>query len=98
LNTLFNTGSQIGVFGQLLGGSQLLPRVIPSFCRYGHNRLQERTNLREMFDSAATMMARRGLEWQAAHAEFFIELLEETNAERHAMLREFEQGQLRRVI
>jgi hypothetical protein len=68
------------------------------FCRYGSNRLRERTNLREMFDTAATMMARRGVHWHEVHAEFFFSLLEQTTAERHALLRAFEQGHIRRVV
>jgi UDP-N-acetylglucosamine diphosphorylase/glucosamine-1-phosphate N-acetyltransferase len=98
LNTLFNTGSQIGVFGQLLGGDDMLPRIVPSFCRHASNRLRERTNLREMFDTAATMMARRGQRWQEIHAEFFITLLEETTLERRQLLREQEQRRVRRVV
>ena len=98
LNTLFNTGTRVGVFGQLLGSGELLPRVIPSFCRYGHGRLHERSELREMFDTAAVVMARRKLEWTDLHAELFFTLFEQTASERRHLLRESETGRLRRVV
>jgi UDP-N-acetylglucosamine diphosphorylase/glucosamine-1-phosphate N-acetyltransferase len=98
INTLLNTGSVVGPFGLLLTSGTLLPRVIPSFCRYGHGRVQERTDLREMFATAATVMARRGQEWTPAHAELYLGLYEQTAAERSRVLRESEQNRLRRVV
>jgi UDP-N-acetylglucosamine diphosphorylase/glucosamine-1-phosphate N-acetyltransferase len=98
LNTLFNTGTLIGVFGQLLGSGELLPRVVPSFCRYGRGRLHERSDLRELFTTAATVMARRNREWTETHAELFFTLFEQTASERRQLLRESEQGRLRRVV
>jgi UDP-N-acetylglucosamine diphosphorylase/glucosamine-1-phosphate N-acetyltransferase len=98
LNTLFNTGTRVGVFGQLLGSGELLPRIVPSFCRYGHGRLHERNELREMFDTAAVVMARRNREWTELHAELYFTLFEQTASERRHLLRENEQGRLRRVV
>lgn len=98
LNTLFNTGTMVGVFGQLLGSGELLPRVVPSFCRYGHGRLHERSDLRELFTTAATVMARRQREWTEVHAELNFTLFDQTAAERRHILRENEHGRLRRVV
>jgi UDP-N-acetylglucosamine diphosphorylase/glucosamine-1-phosphate N-acetyltransferase len=98
INTLLNTGSAVGPFGLLLTSGTLLPRVIPAFCRYGHGRVQERTDLREMFETAATVMARREREWTPAHAEMYLSLYEQTAAERARVLRESEQSRLRRVV
>jgi UDP-N-acetylglucosamine diphosphorylase/glucosamine-1-phosphate N-acetyltransferase len=98
LNTLFNTGTQVGVFTQLLGSGELLPRNIPSFCRVGRGRLHERNDLRELFTTASVVMARREREWTDTHAELFFTLFEETACERRQLLRESEQGRLRRVI
>jgi UDP-N-acetylglucosamine diphosphorylase / glucose-1-phosphate thymidylyltransferase / UDP-N-acetylgalactosamine diphosphorylase / glucosamine-1-phosphate N-acetyltransferase / galactosamine-1-phosphate N-acetyltransferase len=98
LDTLFNTGSVAGPFGQLVGSGSLLPRALPSFCRYQHGRVQERTDLREMFATAAAVMARRGREWTAGHADFFLELYERTAGERRQALRDAEQRLLRRVV
>jgi UDP-N-acetylglucosamine diphosphorylase/glucosamine-1-phosphate N-acetyltransferase len=98
LNTLFNTGSLVGVFAQLLTAGELLPRVVPSFCRYSRGKLHERNGMREMFTTAETVMARRKREWTPDHAELFFTLFEETAAERRQALRESEHGRLRRVV
>jgi len=98
LNTLLNTGSMIGVFGQLLGSGELLPRVVPSFCRYARGKLHERNALRELFDTAEIMMARRSRIWTETYAELFFTLFEETSAERRHLLAESEQGRRRRVV
>jgi UDP-N-acetylglucosamine diphosphorylase/glucosamine-1-phosphate N-acetyltransferase len=98
MNVLFNTGSRVGAFAQLLTSGTLLPRLVPSFCQFGHGRVQERSDLREMFTTAATAMARRGRHWTEAHAEFFLALFEQTAAERRQLIRESEQRRFRRVI
>ncbi len=98
LHTLLNTGTLIGAFTQLLTSGELLPRVVPSFCRYGRGRLHERNGMREMFATAATVMARRNREWTEMHAELFFTLFEQTASERRQVLRDGEQGRLRRVV
>jgi UDP-N-acetylglucosamine diphosphorylase/glucosamine-1-phosphate N-acetyltransferase len=98
LNTLFNTGTFVGVFSELLSSGELLPRVLPSFCRHGRGRLHERNDLREMFDTAAIVMARRDREWTDTLAELFFTLFEQTSTERRQALRESEQHRLRRVV
>jgi glycosyltransferase involved in cell wall biosynthesis len=47
---------------------------------------------------AATVMARRGREWTAEHAELAFVLYEATAAQRRQALREGEQRRLRRVV
>jgi UDP-N-acetylglucosamine diphosphorylase / glucose-1-phosphate thymidylyltransferase / UDP-N-acetylgalactosamine diphosphorylase / glucosamine-1-phosphate N-acetyltransferase / galactosamine-1-phosphate N-acetyltransferase len=98
IGTLFNTGSTVGPFALLLTSGTLLPRVIPAFSRFGHGRLNERTDLGQMFETAATVMGRRGCEWTEAHADVYHDLYERTAAERHQSLRECEQRRLRRVV
>lgn len=98
IGTLFNTGTTVGPFGLLLTSGTLLPRTIPSFCRYGHGRLHERTDLGQMFETAAAMLSRRGQQWTDAHADVFHDLYEQTAATRHQSLREGEQRRLRRVV
>jgi UDP-N-acetylglucosamine diphosphorylase/glucosamine-1-phosphate N-acetyltransferase len=98
LNTLFNTGSLLGVFGQLIGGGELLPRSVPSFCRYVRGKLHEHNDLREMFNTAQIMMARRQREWTEIHVELFFTLFETTAAERRQLHGEGELGRRRRVV
>ncbi len=98
INAQLNTGTIVGPFGQLLTNGGLMPRVVPAFCRVGHGRLQERTDLREMFETAAVVMGRRNQRWTETHAEFFIGLYEMTEEERRQTIREAEQRRLRRVV
>jgi UDP-N-acetylglucosamine diphosphorylase/glucosamine-1-phosphate N-acetyltransferase len=98
IGTLFNTGTTVGAFAQLLTSGTLLPRSVPSFCRYGNGRLDERTDLGQMFATAAVVMARRGRAWTEAHADFFFDLYERTADARRQALREGEQRRLRRVV
>ena len=98
ISAQLNTGTMVGPFGQLLTSGGLMPRVVPPFCRVGHGRLQERTDLRELFETAAVMMGRRNRRWTETHAEFFLALYEMTEEERRRTMREAEQRRLRRVV
>jgi UDP-N-acetylglucosamine diphosphorylase/glucosamine-1-phosphate N-acetyltransferase len=98
LNVVFNAGSLIGPFAQLLISASMAPRVVPAFCRYGHGRLQERTDLWEMFTTAATVMQRRGRQLAEPQVEFFHGLYEATSEERQQVIRETEQRRLRQVV
>jgi UDP-N-acetylglucosamine diphosphorylase/glucosamine-1-phosphate N-acetyltransferase len=98
MGVLFNTGSAVGPFGLLLASGGLLPRSLPPFGQYAHGHVEERSDLREMFGTAATVMARRGREWTEDHAEFYFDLFEQTAAERRQAVREGEQRRLRRVV
>lgn len=98
ISALVNTGTVAGPFSQFFANGGLLPRVAPAFCRVAHGRLQERTDLREMFETAAVMMGRRGQVWTERHADFFLALYERTEAERRQTIREADQRRLRRVV
>jgi UDP-N-acetylglucosamine diphosphorylase/glucosamine-1-phosphate N-acetyltransferase len=97
ISALLNTGSLIGPFCLLLTAGTLLPRSLPAFCQVAHGRVQERTDLREMFTAAATMMGRRSCAWTAEHAELFLQLYEGTAEARRQGLRENER-RMRRVV
>jgi UDP-N-acetylglucosamine diphosphorylase/glucosamine-1-phosphate N-acetyltransferase len=98
MGVLFNTGSAVGPFSLLLTSGGLLPKAVPPFGQYAHGRIEERSDLREMFATASTVMARRGREWTEDHAEFYFDLYEQTSAERRHAVREGEQRRLRRVV
>ncbi len=98
INALINTGTISGPFSQFLANGGLLQRVVPAFCRVAHGRLQERADLREMFDTAAVMMGRRRREWTPEHAEMYLALYEQTEDVRAQTIREADQRRLRRVM
>jgi UDP-N-acetylglucosamine diphosphorylase/glucosamine-1-phosphate N-acetyltransferase len=98
LNTLLNTGTVVGAFCGLLPTGSFLPRVIPSFCGYEHGQLQERWQLGQLFQSAATAMRRRGGELTDVHTDLFFTLYDLSAAFRRRLLRESEQKRLRRHV
>jgi hypothetical protein len=87
----------VGPFAQLVTSGSLLPRALPAFCQVSNGSVQERTDLKQMFATAATAMGRRGQRWTEAHAEFFLGLYERTQGERRQFLRDSEQRRLCRL-
>jgi UDP-N-acetylglucosamine diphosphorylase/glucosamine-1-phosphate N-acetyltransferase len=95
IGTLLNTGTNVGAFCNLLPEG-LLPRHVPSFARAGSGRLTENGDLELLLQTAAAVMARRGVELTAAHAEAYRAVYEQTAEERRAVLRDAEMRALRR--
>jgi UDP-N-acetylglucosamine diphosphorylase/glucosamine-1-phosphate N-acetyltransferase len=98
ISALLNTGTMVGPFGLLLASGALLPRVVPAFCQVTHGQIEERRDLRLLFTTAATMMARRDREWTGAHSELYLSLYEATAEQRQRLLTESEQRRLRRAV
>jgi UDP-N-acetylglucosamine diphosphorylase/glucosamine-1-phosphate N-acetyltransferase len=96
IGTLFNTGSLIGPFGQLVASGNLMPRYLPPFCQVNNGRITERTDLGRIFQTAATAMGRRNFTWTEHHAEFFVTLYEQTEGARKQLLQDNEQRRQRR--
>jgi UDP-N-acetylglucosamine diphosphorylase/glucosamine-1-phosphate N-acetyltransferase len=95
LGTLLNTGTNAGIFCNLLPGT-LLPRYIPSFASFWNQRLEDRAELPQLFQTAAEVMRRRGAVFTDAHTTLYRTLFEQTAAERRRALREAELRQLHR--
>ncbi|HEY7157789.1 MAG TPA: putative sugar nucleotidyl transferase [Gemmataceae bacterium] len=98
INALVNTGSMFGPFDQLLSSGSFAPRSLPAFCRFGRDEIHERSDLRQLFASAALAMSRRGQEWTEAHAEFYFQLYDRTATARRQQVRESEQRHWRRAV
>jgi UDP-N-acetylglucosamine diphosphorylase/glucosamine-1-phosphate N-acetyltransferase len=98
LGVLLNTGTVVGAFCNLLPSGALLPKVIPSFCRYYHGQVQARSDWREMITTAAKVMQRRGQEMTGTHSTLFNVLYDQTAAQRRQALREGEQRRLRQSM
>lgn len=95
LATLLNTGTNAGIFCNLLPGG-LLPRYVPSFASWWNQGLADRANLEQLFKTAAEVMRRRGAVFTEAHALLYRALFEQTAGERRRAVREAELRQLRR--
>jgi hypothetical protein len=95
IGVLLNTGTAVGPFAQLLACGSLLPRWLPAFSQVAQGRLQERTDLRVMFATAATVLGRRGQVWSESHADFFLDLYARTAAERRQAIHDADLRRLR---
>jgi UDP-N-acetylglucosamine diphosphorylase/glucosamine-1-phosphate N-acetyltransferase len=98
LGTLFNTGSAIGAFVNLVPSGPLMPPVVPSFCQVSRGQLQELWDLRKLFATAATAMRRRGRQLTDQHKDLYYALYEQTAAARRKAIREGEIRRLRRSM
>jgi UDP-N-acetylglucosamine diphosphorylase/glucosamine-1-phosphate N-acetyltransferase len=97
LGALINTGTNVGVFGNLLPDGALLPKFVPSFCWVEHGRVTDRADLPSFFGTAEKAMQRRGEDFSASHRSLFEALYEQTAALRRQTIRESEIRRLRRT-
>lgn len=96
LNVLLNTGTNVGVFCNLLPSAGFLPRYIPSFASWWNGELLDRAYPAQMFQTATEVMRRRGVALTDAHVALYLGVYEQTAVERRRVLREAELRQLRR--
>jgi UDP-N-acetylglucosamine diphosphorylase/glucosamine-1-phosphate N-acetyltransferase len=82
LGALFNTGTVVGAFCNLLPAGELMPRVIPSFCAHTRGRLEVRSDWQDLIATAARVTQRRGRELTDAHKAIIKTLFEQTAGQR----------------
>jgi UDP-N-acetylglucosamine diphosphorylase / glucose-1-phosphate thymidylyltransferase / UDP-N-acetylgalactosamine diphosphorylase / glucosamine-1-phosphate N-acetyltransferase / galactosamine-1-phosphate N-acetyltransferase len=80
VGALLNTGTNAGVFCNLLPGG-LLPRRVPSFVRCLEGRLMDNNDLENHLNTAAKVMARRGRELTPSHEALYRAVFEEARQE-----------------
>ncbi|HEY7428271.1 MAG TPA: putative sugar nucleotidyl transferase [Gemmataceae bacterium] len=95
LGALLNTGTNTGVFCNLLPGG-LLPKYVPSFASWWDGVLTDRAELTALLRTAAEVMRRRHVVFTEAHAALYRTLFEQTAAERRRAVRDAELRKLRR--
>jgi UDP-N-acetylglucosamine diphosphorylase/glucosamine-1-phosphate N-acetyltransferase len=95
LGTLLNTGTNAGIFCNLLPGG-LLPRYVPSFASWWNEVLTDRADVAALLRTAAEVMRRRHADFTPAHAALYRTLFEQTAMERRRIVREAEMRDLRR--
>jgi UDP-N-acetylglucosamine diphosphorylase / glucose-1-phosphate thymidylyltransferase / UDP-N-acetylgalactosamine diphosphorylase / glucosamine-1-phosphate N-acetyltransferase / galactosamine-1-phosphate N-acetyltransferase len=97
LNTLLNCGSVIGAFCGLLPTGTYLPTQVPSFTNC-NGMMTEAWDLRQLFQTASTVMRRRGCELTDAHRDLYFALYDLTAEVRRRTIRDYEQRRLRRSV
>jgi UDP-N-acetylglucosamine diphosphorylase/glucosamine-1-phosphate N-acetyltransferase len=95
LGTLLNTGTNAGLFCNLLPGG-LLPKYLPSFSSWWKEVLADRADLKTLLATATEVMRRRNVAFTETHAALYRTLFEQTAAERRRAVRESEVRALRR--
>lgn len=98
IDSMFNTGSSIGVMTMVLPGGRLLPRHIPSFCNVSFGDLAEDWPLEQSLATARTAMQRRGFELTSAQESLYREIHRRTSAERSAAVDLSRQKRISRSI
>lgn len=86
IDSMFNTGSSVGVMALVLPGGRLLPRHIPSFSNVSFGDLAADWPLETSIETARVAMKRRDCELTAAGEQLFRTLYQHTAAERDAAL------------
>jgi hypothetical protein len=82
IDSMFNTGSSIGVMAMVLPGGRLLPRHIPSFGYVSFGELTTEQDLNSALATADTVMGRRGSRMTGAMETLLRKLHGQTEPER----------------
>lgn len=96
LGTLLNTGTNAGVFCNLLPSGGLLPKYVPSFAGWWNGRLEDRVDFAVLMQTATEVMRRRGCTLTPAHETLYRTLFDDSADERRRVSREMETRSLRR--
>ena len=86
IGTLLNTGSVIGIMCNLVAGSSVLPKYIPSFAWYIQDRVSKGLGLNYALETARKAMARRKVELTDAQEELIRYSEQITHEERMAKI------------
>jgi len=87
IGALFNTGTVVGVGCIILGGSEILPKYIPSFAWYYNGRIAKGGGFDAFLDTARTAMGRRGAPLTEDEVELLRAVREMTKEERNEAIR-----------
>jgi UDP-N-acetylglucosamine diphosphorylase/glucosamine-1-phosphate N-acetyltransferase len=93
MGSMLNTGTAIGVMCNILPAGILLPKHVPSFAMVSYGRVAPGFALEKLFETARTVMSRRGKTFGECEEQLFATLFEQTRFERE---RAFQRGAARR--
>ena len=86
IDSMFNTGSSVGVMAMVLPGGRLLPRHVPSFCNISFGELAADWPLEQSIQTARIAMNRRGQELTKNAELLYRELYRRTADERQTAI------------
>ena len=82
MGSMLNTGTAIGVMCNVLPAGILLPKHVPSFTAVSYGRVAPGFPLDKLFETARTVMSRRGKVFGEAEEHLYATLYEQTRLER----------------
>src|SRR3954452_17143302 len=82
MGSMLNTGTSVGVMCSLLPAGILLPKHVPSFTAVLYGRVAPGFPLEKIFETARTVMSRRGREFTEVEEQLYLDLYEQTRLER----------------
>jgi UDP-N-acetylglucosamine diphosphorylase/glucosamine-1-phosphate N-acetyltransferase len=82
MGSMLNTGTAIGVMCNVLPAGILLPKHVPSFTAVSYGRVAPGFPLDQLFETARTVMGRRGKTFGEAEEQLYTTLYEQTRLER----------------
>jgi UDP-N-acetylglucosamine diphosphorylase/glucosamine-1-phosphate N-acetyltransferase len=86
MGSMLNTGTSIGVMCNVLPAGILLPKHVPSFTAVSYGRVAPGFPLDKMFETARTVVGRRGKVFGEADEQLYRALYEQTRLERERAL------------
>jgi UDP-N-acetylglucosamine diphosphorylase/glucosamine-1-phosphate N-acetyltransferase len=86
MGSMLNTGTSIGVMCNVLPAGILLPKHVPSFTAVSYGRVAPGFPLDKMFETARTVVGRRGKVFGEADEQLYRTLYEQTRLERERAL------------
>jgi UDP-N-acetylglucosamine diphosphorylase / glucose-1-phosphate thymidylyltransferase / UDP-N-acetylgalactosamine diphosphorylase / glucosamine-1-phosphate N-acetyltransferase / galactosamine-1-phosphate N-acetyltransferase len=95
MGSMLNTGTSIGVMCNVLPAGILLPKHVPSFAAVRYGRVAPGFPLATLFETARTVMGRRGQTFDDSDEQLYLKLYERTRLERE---RAFHRSNDRRAI
>jgi UDP-N-acetylglucosamine diphosphorylase/glucosamine-1-phosphate N-acetyltransferase len=95
LGTLINTGTNAGVFCNILPAGPLAPKYLPSFTSWWNGALRETSDWSHLLDTARIVMERRGCRLTEEHEMLYRHVFAESAADRRRALRDAEVRHLR---
>ena len=93
MGSMLNTGTAIGVMCNILPAGILLPKHVPSFTAVSYGRVAPGFALEKLFETARTVMSRRGKSFGECEEQLYTTLYEQTRLERE---RAFQRAAIRR--
>jgi len=88
IGTLFNTGAYVGAMAVIAATGKPLPKFIPSFAWFLEGVVTKGFGRKKLYQTAATAMGRRGMEWTPAQQDMWDEIFNITAEPRNDLVKQ----------